>query len=521
MLQTRNANAEKWQFSFAPVLKGNLVLCILICLLILLFGFFQARQNLMADVHSRLSTGKYQIAYRVAQSINLLESLASQPEFYDPNRSAIAKAVTLDSISEQFGYMMIQFVDADVNVRSSDGSVASLASRDYMQRLYSTGKPQVTDSFAAGADGVTLNFTVAVPLFYKGEIVGSLFCAIYFEEVENLMRELMFDSGIEGVLIGRLGQVMSSTDKSRLLYGEPFLNKILASTPLGTSADRIEEQLLAQIAGGFWSIRGADLTYTEYARVEGTNWDLVCTGSLWMAYLKLLPGLLPFMGLAILLCAVMLWVMRRYIRQQMQVVDVLVKSVQELEEKIYRDERPDNLDFREILQLTSTGLSDGLTGMVTRSVFMNQLNERLKNVRPDKLLAICFVDLDNLKPLNDTYGHSIGDRALKSIGYVLREYEKKYDGLVGRYGGDEFILILNDLDDETELREVLDELVLRLHLDVGEQEHSIPIHCSVGVSLHRPGACVDTLIAEADESLYFVKQNGKGYYKIYQSSERP
>lgn len=500
-----------------PVLKGNIVLCILICLFIALFGFFQARQNVTAEVHSRLQTGKYQIAYRVAQSINLLESLALQPEFNDPARSPQAKAAALNVIRDQFGYMLVHYVDADINVHSVGEDVASLASRDYMQRLYSTGKPQVTDSFAAGADGVTLNFTVAVPLFYKGEIVGSLFCAIYFEEVENLMRELMFDSGIEGILIGRAGQVMSSTDKSRLLYGEPFLNKILASTPLGTSANKIEEQLLAQVPGHYWSINGTDLTYTEYARVDGTYWDIVCTGSLWEAYLKLLPGLLPLMGIVVLVCGIVLWVMRRYVSSQMQVVDILVQSLQELEEKIYRDERPDNLDFREMLELTSTGLSDGLTGMVTRSVFMNQLNERVKNVRPDKVMAICFVDLDNLKPLNDTYGHAIGDRALSSIGFVLREYEKKYDGLVGRYGGDEFILILDGLDDEKELRNVLDELVLRLHLDVGENHHSIPIHCSVGVSVYRPGVGIDTLIAQADESLYFVKQNGKGYYRIYQS----
>ena len=170
-----------------------------------------------------------------------------------------------------------------------------------------------------------------------------------------------------------------------------------------------------------------------------------------------------------------------------------------------------------MLRLTSTGLSDGLTGVVTRSVFLSQLKEQLKNVKCHRLLALCFVDLDDLKTLNDTYGHGVGDRALKSIGYVLREFEKKYDGLVGRYGGDEFILLLDDLDDEKELRDVLDELVLRLHLDVGEQNNSIPIHCSIGVSLYRAEAGIDTLIAEADESLYFVKQNGKGYYKIYQS----
>ena len=229
------------------MLKGNLVLCLLVCLLIALFGLFQAKQNVTSAVHSTLLSGKNQIAYRVAQSLNLLESLAAQPEFYEPHRPPEAKAAALNVISKQFGYMLTHYVDADVNVHSVGEEPASLASRDYMQRLFSTGKPQVTDSFAAGADGVTLNYTVAVPLFYKGEIVGCLFCAIYFDEVEDLMREMAFEPGIEGILIGRRGQIMSSTEKDKLHYGDPFLDEVRASILLGTSKDKIEEQLLGRV----------------------------------------------------------------------------------------------------------------------------------------------------------------------------------------------------------------------------------------------------------------------------------
>ena len=114
-------------------------------------------------------------------------------------------------------------------------------------------------------------------------------------------------------------------------------------------------------------------------------------------------------------------------------------------------------------------------------------------------------------------GHSGGDIALKSIGYILREYEKKYDGVVGRYGGDEFVLLLTGLEDEAELRSVLDELILRFHSDISSAGQQIPVQCSVGVSLYRPGADLEQLIADADDALYFVKQNGKGYYQIHQN----
>lgn len=212
-----------------------------------------------------------------------------------------------------------------------------------------------------------------------------------------------------------------------------------------------------------------------------------------------------------------MFMIRQYLKNQMKVVNGLVHSVAELEKKIYHDERPDNMDFNEIIKLTSNGLSDGLTGVVTRSVFLNQAPSYLKNADPDLVNALCFVDMDNLKYINDTHGHDGGDVALKSVGYILREYEKKYDGVVGRYGGDEFVLFLFGMDDETELRSVLNELVLRLHTEVVLDGRQTSIQCSIGVAIYHSGMTVEQLIHDADEALYFVKQNGKGYYKIYQN----
>ena len=72
-----------------------------------------------------------------------------------------------------------------------------------------------------------------------------------------------------------------------------------------------------------------------------------------------------------------------------------------------------------------------------------------------------------------------------------------------------------NLDDEAELCSVLDELVLRMHTEIGSAGEYIPVQCSVGVAIYQPGITLEQLIANADEALYFVKQNGKGYYNIY------
>ncbi|MCH1980982.1 sensor domain-containing diguanylate cyclase [Ruminococcus sp. OA3] len=509
----RNGN---WKISLSPILRYSAIFCLLTMLIILLGGAVLSFQQMESDARASMSSVHAQISRRVTESVTLLESLASLTEFYDPEIPPSEKVKKLDQMSPYFGYMMICYVDSDITVYSDGSEPASLASREYMQQLFSTGQAQVTDSFAAGADGVTLNYTVAVPLFdQQKNITGCLFCAIYFDEVVEILEQSAGIHDSEATLIGSQGQIMSSTEG--FSYGVPMMDELGDAVMIGTTADKLQEQLLAAVPGDYWSIRNGSPCFTTYQRVENTEWDVLCTVNFWSVFSGILPSLLIVAGLTVMVCAGLLLILRRYITKQMQVVDILVHSVEELEKKIYQDERPEDVDFNEIIRLTGDGLSDSLTGIVTRSVFLNQAATLVKRTDPELVSALCFVDMDNLKYINDTYGHGGGDVALKSVGYILREYEKKYDGVVGRYGGDEFVLLLTDLDDEAELKSVLGELVLRLHSEIGSAGERIPVQCSIGVSLCRPDSDLEQLIADADEALYFVKQNGKGYYKIYQN----
>lgn len=505
---------DSWNLSFTPILRYNIIFSILIVVIILIGGGILTLRQMNERTQTSLNNVQRQIEYRIDQSIKLLESLASRPEFYDPSVSPHDKALALDKIGPQFDYFMTCFVDSDINVHSSDSEPASLASRDYLQTLFATGQTQITDSFAAGADGVTLNYTIAVPLFDENKkITGAIFSSLYFDEMQDLLKFASDNDYLDAVLIGSKGQLMSST--RGLPYGDEFMNDVKSSFLLGESSSSIEENLLNKVPGSYWSIKQGSLHYTSYKRITDTQWDLVCETDFFGTYKGNVVSISIIIVLSLILCFIIQRLMSRYVKSQMVVLDALVHSVQELEKKIYQDENPDNHDFREVLRLTSTGLSDSLTGVVTRFVFLNQLEQQLKGLKNTQVSALCFIDLDDLKGINDTYGHAAGDIALKSIGYVLREYEKKYNGLVGRYGGDEFILFLSDLDDEKELIEILDELVIRLKTSIIVGNNEVPIRCSVGVSLIQSDSHIDKVISEADEALYFVKQNGKGYYKIY------
>ena len=160
----------KWEISFAPITRYSAVFCALFMGIAFMGGCVLSAGRLRSETEAALTASHGQISQKVAGAVDLLESLASLPEYYDPDIPPIDKVKKLDQISPYFGYMMICYVDSDITVYSDGAEPASLASRDYMQQLFSTGRRQVTDSFAAGADGVTLNYTVAVPLMdQKGQ----------------------------------------------------------------------------------------------------------------------------------------------------------------------------------------------------------------------------------------------------------------------------------------------------------------------------------------------------------------
>lgn len=515
----RNKRMKKdglWEISFSPIIRYCAVFCILVLVFILLGGVLLSVHQMKSYARDSLRSSHMQISQRVNGAINLLEALASFPDYYDPEVPPIDKVKKLDQLSPYFGFMMICYVDENIIVYSDGEEPASLASREYMQQLFATGQRQVTDSFAAGADGVTLNYTVAVPLIdRRGSITGALFCAIYFDEAVQILEETAGALNADATLIGSKGQIMSST--AGLIYGDSVMEALRGDKLFGTTSDKLEELFLAAQPGSYWSLHNGSLCYTAYQRVDNTNWDILCTVSLETVFTQLLPFMMSMACMTAFACVVLFLFVRRYLAKQMQVVDILVQSMGELEKRVYQNERPEHVDFNEILRLTSNGLSDSLTGVVTRSVFFNKAEAQLKKADPKMVKALLFVDMDNLKYINDTCGHDGGDIALKSVAYILREYEKKYDGVVGRYGGDEFLLLLTSLDDQKELRDVLDGLSLRLQSSIQSGGQNIPVQCSIGVSIYQPGVNLERMISDADEALYHVKQNGKGYYRIHQN----
>lgn len=159
---------------------------------------------------------------------------------------------------------------------------------------------------------------------------------------------------------------------------------------------------------------------------------------------------------------------------------------------------------------------DLLTGLPNRSLFNDRLEHGLAQAhRHGWTLAVMFVDLDDFKSINDSYGHEAGDAVLQTIANRLRE-STRTDDTVSRHGGDEFLYLLMEVKDEGDVRVIAGKLIEAIQapcdLMVAGQRIHRRVHASIGISLFPNHVdTAEALINRADGAMYEAKRNKLGY----------
>jgi diguanylate cyclase (GGDEF)-like protein/PAS domain S-box-containing protein len=153
---------------------------------------------------------------------------------------------------------------------------------------------------------------------------------------------------------------------------------------------------------------------------------------------------------------------------------------------------------------------DPLTGLSNRLLFDDRLEHAINHAeRFNKCISIIFCDLDNFKPINDTYGHTMGDEILKRIGTSLQDILRK-DDTVCRFGGDEFVILLEDLESFEYLDEILQRINQLTKSPCVIEGNVISVGMSIGASIYPDdGEEPEALIKAADAAMYRAKNSGK------------
>lgn len=170
--------------------------------------------------------------------------------------------------------------------------------------------------------------------------------------------------------------------------------------------------------------------------------------------------------------------------------------------------------------LSHRAMHDALTGLANRAHMQEALERALAHPDVTGRVAVVLVDLDEFKPINDTYGHATGDEVLVHVAGVLRAATAGR-GTVARLGGDEFVIVVEDPDAGRVTFEVAAAIHAALRVPVKTQRRRVPVHASIGIALADPtaiGPTAMTMLAAADTALYRAKANGRSCTVVYEPS---
>jgi diguanylate cyclase len=168
------------------------------------------------------------------------------------------------------------------------------------------------------------------------------------------------------------------------------------------------------------------------------------------------------------------------------------------------------------LQMSIKAERDFLTGLPNRALLTDRLAQAIAlAIRHCKRLAVLYVDLDNFKDINDSFGHSVGDQLLQAAAKRLEQCIRHSD-TVSRQGGDEFVVLLSEVDSAQDAACVSEKLIKAMakpHLFGG---HELNVTLSIGISLFPDDAGdAETLLTNADTAMYHAKRVGRNNYKCF------
>ncbi|MHC4323164.1 MAG: sensor domain-containing diguanylate cyclase [Planctomycetota bacterium] len=176
-----------------------------------------------------------------------------------------------------------------------------------------------------------------------------------------------------------------------------------------------------------------------------------------------------------------------------------------------------NIKLFEKIQRQAT--TDGLTGLVNHKTFYEILEKELwRSRRYGGRISLIMIDVDNLKNINDAYGHRAGDKAIREISRRIKECIRQID-TAARYGGDEFAVILlnSSLDDAIIVAQRMVDAVA--NSQTTWQKEQIPLSISVGLGQYDAETTPEDITSRSDQALYMAKQAGKNTVRIFESAK--
>lgn len=450
------------------------------------------------------------LSHRIEVTYNLLEAFSELPQLKDISLPIQKRAWILKPYADAFHFWMIGVVDPDGTISSTLRNKVGKVERDYIPRIMFTGKREISDPFPAGATGEMV-YTQFMPIKRDGKVVSICFVSTPLTHLDKLLTTSKLVGNGYALLLDSTGAIMAHPEKEKLLTPIEILTA--SETFLyGSSREQFHADLKAGRSGEFLSLFNNSFYFTIFSRLADTDWMLIHRILIVSAVRNTLFGLAIQCALYLLLFLVLYRYTNLFITHRVKPVDDMLRQVANLTPNLGGDGFQG--DVSTFLNLSRKGLSDALTGLPTRTLFRQAAEDALRRM-PDQLFVLFFIDMDNLKSINDHLGHKYGDEALKRFASTLNAFTERHAGLCCRYGGDEFVLML-PVSAPDEAEGLARELLAIQQGSVSDDVQTFSYNASIGMSFYPlEEGNLEEALQTADMALYSAKQKGKGRYSFY------
>ncbi len=175
------------------------------------------------------------------------------------------------------------------------------------------------------------------------------------------------------------------------------------------------------------------------------------------------------------------------------------------------------IDTQKNTDTTISGYKDPLTQLPNRRAFQRELETAIKrSARAGTTIALAYIDLDHFKPINDSYGHHVGDAVLMFVAQRLNAAVRVCDS-VARIGGDEFVALIEEIKSDEDIIPIVERVVNAIKEPFLVSGQQIDISCSVGIAVYPRDGDIEKLMICADAAMYKAKENGKNQFKFFDS----
>ncbi|WP_047516711.1 diguanylate cyclase [Vibrio harveyi] len=442
---------------------------------------------------------------------DLLRAMSKDEHFIEPDITLQERANRAVPYKQAFELAGIGFSDGVGNMVSThNNKVHSIAHRDYFHQVIRSKKAVMTDVLTDISNG-NIVYVLCRPMFDElGDLMGTISASIHFGEIQTALQSDS-ENNIYSVLLDENLNIISHS-KDEFYVGVNLFN--YGYEKLFDREGNLKALTGANNGGFFTYSSPFDLSYVEFTKVDGTPWILLSKAK----FSSLLGEGTMMFGVNVLMIIAIYVVIARMMGKQVVGLTQPLDRFLEESQVVFNDTSMELKEhFEQVLQASRNGVFCSRSGLLTREYFLRGAEKSLSLSNSPK--ACIFFDMDNLKFINDTYGHMAGDKVIALFVAVLREHFAHKRDLIGRFGGDEFVVLTQEFNSKRELELKLDQFLQQLQATADRLGIDINLTASIGVVMTEDvERDIETLLHCSDMAVYRAKQLGKGRYKFYHSS---